>query len=156
MSSADVKPKHAGGRPYGSTILNDEISHTIVEAMRRGNFLEDAAALAGVGRRTVYDWLEKGEKGEEPYAEFSARIAGAEAQAVDEALKNVRSATGGKLSSPHLNETWFLERRKPRSWGKSAIDVNHSGSVTTIQVAGSEVLTDAELRTRRGLPPEEE
>ena len=40
--------------------LDDDIANTIRDALRSRNVLEAAGAIAGVPRRTLYDWLRRG------------------------------------------------------------------------------------------------
>ncbi len=74
--------------------LTPEIHERIVQLVKAGMFLKDAAAFSQVGERTLYDWLERGQMAElqeemgEPvdederrYAEFSQAIEEARAYA---------------------------------------------------------------------------
>src|SRR5262245_31872033 len=45
------------GRP---TKLTDEVKDQIVSAVRNGNYVETAGAIAGVCKQTLYNWLRKG------------------------------------------------------------------------------------------------
>jgi len=51
-----ARPKKAG-RP---TKITKAITKTIVDAVRRGNYIETAAALAGVSKNTIYEWMRRG------------------------------------------------------------------------------------------------
>jgi transposase-like protein len=57
------------GRP---SRLTPAVADAIVEAVRNGATVKTAAATVGVGRRTVYDWLEQGRR--EPHGRFVARL----------------------------------------------------------------------------------
>lgn len=52
--------------PHGSSViarptkLTPEVQDVIVTAMRRGNYLEDAAVYAGISRRSAFAWMERG------------------------------------------------------------------------------------------------
>jgi hypothetical protein len=70
-----------------------------------------AAAMAGIDYTTLLDWEDRGAKGEEPYAEFSHRLAQAEAEAeidVLDRLLNTKLTDGAKF---------WLERRFPDRFG---------------------------------------
>jgi len=83
------------GRPEGAGIkLTEAVQAVIVDAIRCGNYLETAAACAGIHKQTFYDWLRKGASAQEPniYSNFSDAVTRAMA--------------------------WLLERRFPRRWGR--------------------------------------
>lgn len=56
-----------GGRP---TKFSPEIAQTILEAVRKGCYLHVAAAAAGIGRRTLNKWLERGRSEEDEDKDF--------------------------------------------------------------------------------------
>lgn len=72
--------KLAGGRP---TKLTPEVQEVIVSAIRAGNYIETAAALAGISKDALYDWLKKGN---DPYGFAKARIYREFADAVKKAV----------------------------------------------------------------------
>ena len=51
--------KARGGRP---SKLTPEVQEKIVTAIRAGNYAQVAAVYAGIGERTFYRWMERGEK----------------------------------------------------------------------------------------------
>lgn len=78
------------------TKLNFDTHNKIITAIRAGNYIETAAAYAGVNKSTLYEWLKRGErekqraaensryrirKSEEPYVEFSNAVEKALAEA---------------------------------------------------------------------------
>jgi len=91
--------KHPGGRPQK---LTQQIQDTIVAAIRHGNYIETAAAMAGVHKDTFYNWLYKGanakegDKKNQPYKKFSDAVQ--EALAASEALA---VAAINKVGEPH-------------------------------------------------------
>ena len=109
------------GRP---TSLTPEVQATIVECIGEGLYMEHAAGCAGVGDRTVRDWLKRGETGEEPYASFSAAVKVAEATAARDALGRVRRATTGEGSHPWQASAWLLERRFRGKYGRSYVEAD--------------------------------
>ena len=54
--------------------LTDAVSDALVEAIAAGAFDWVAAEAAGIGRRTFYDWISRGERGQQPFATLLARI----------------------------------------------------------------------------------
>ncbi len=85
------------GRPIGSTKLNQRIQDTIVTAVRHGNYLETAAALAGIHRDTLYTWIRKGvtAKTEDKFKAFSDMLSRAMAQSETEAVAAINEAGMG-------------------------------------------------------------
>src|SRR5690242_14094039 len=81
--------KSEGGRPLE---LTPELSDRIVEAIRLGNYLETAAALAGVTSKSVRNWLRRGTKGNDPiFVAFAQAVLCARATAEQQALERISS-----------------------------------------------------------------
>lgn len=111
------------------TKLAPERQDKIVTAIRAGNYIREAAGFAGIGERTFYDWMERGEKAEDEddiYAQFS--------QAVKKAEQEWEVSTVARINRA-ASEHWqagmtMLERRHPERWGRrDRHDVKHSGTV---------------------------
>src|SRR5262249_51932820 len=96
------------------TKLTPAVQQKILRAIRAGNYASVAAASAGIDDSTFYRWLERGEKGEEPYCEFREAIKKASADAEQEALADIRKA--GKTN--WQARAWYLERCHPARWGR--------------------------------------
>ena len=120
------------------TKLNRDIQNKIVTAIRMGNYIETAAAVAGINKTTLYDWLKRGErekqrvendsrkkirKSEAIYVEFSNAVekALAEAEARDVMLISKAANTQWQAAA------WRLERKFPDRWGRKVIE--HRGSL---------------------------
>jgi transposase len=105
------------------TLLTPEVQATIVEAIRKGHYRETAAHLAGITRRTINNWEQRGETGEAPYDEFFRAIKKAEAEAEDALLDDIRTAQpgipgeGGRGADLWQAKAWVMERRWPGRWG---------------------------------------
>lgn len=87
----------------------------IADAIRAGNYAETAARYGGIGETTYYEWMKKGERGEEPYAEF--REAVKEAEAIAEARSVALIQQAGQAGTWQAS-AWFLERKFPSKWGR--------------------------------------
>lgn len=141
------------------------VQETILNSLRAGAFLADAAQAAGVGYSTVKEWIARGEEflpdpeagdtvplddylaklpdRERLYASFAAAASRARAQARVSAVA---------LISQHAREdwraaAWYLERTRPRDFarvtrGVIASDANDSGGVTIAQLAAMEDAED--------------
>lgn len=93
------------------TSLTPELQNTIRIAIENGNYRETAAKVAGIHRNTLRNWTERGETGEEPFAEFLCVLEKAEATAERRMLKSIRK--GG----PNWQaKAWIMERRWPSRW----------------------------------------
>jgi len=96
-------------RVFGPRVCAD-----ILEALREGNYVHIACEAAGIPRKTFYEWMARGRKGEQPFASFhrdvQAAIRGHERDAVATLLRH------GKLQWQAL--AWTLERRHPQRWGR--------------------------------------
>lgn len=99
------------GRP---TKLSPEVTERILEGLRAGAYAETAAAAAGIGRSTLYRWLQLGEDPDAPaeFREFRDAIKRAEAEAEAEALEVILAASRKSWQAA----AWYLERRHPDRW----------------------------------------
>src|SRR5918912_2835605 len=101
------------GRPLG---LTREVETAICDAVRAGAFLDQAAEHAGVGRSTVYRWLERAESdapAEQPFRDFRDALTRARAGAEVGAVAIIRK---------HMRDDWraaafYLERGRTRTGG---------------------------------------
>lgn len=101
------------GRPTG---LTPAVQERILAALRVGNTQRCAAELAGIGERTFYEWMARGQTGENPYAQLVQAIKEAEAESERYLVEQIRNA-GGEAKQWTAN-AWMLERRRPKDWGK--------------------------------------
>ena len=82
------------GRPIGSTKLTLRIQNVIVDAIRQGNYIETAAACAGIHKDTFYNWIIKGANAPEGnrYHNFSDAVQKALAESESAAIAAIRQA----------------------------------------------------------------
>lgn len=113
------------GRP---TSLTPDVQHAICVSLRAGNYRETAAQAAGVHRNTIRNWLQRGEAGEEPFAEFLCAVEKAEAIAERRLLKLIRKRFDGWQAC-----AWIMERRWPSRWsGRVRVTVSdHVDALTS-------------------------
>lgn len=101
------------GRP---TKLTPELQKRIVKLVRDGNYFETAAQAAGIAKSTLYDWMARGDAGDNPFAEFSDALKKAEAEAEVDAVAMVRA---GLRDAPQWQSAMtFLERRWASKWAR--------------------------------------
>lgn len=136
-----------GGRP---TKLSPELQERVIAYLRQGNYLETAAAAAGIDRTTLRDWLRRGERAKSGrYREFSLAVEKARAEAEVMGLgiitkagmpqrvldllspedlaalpPNVRRQLG-RLTRPGewTAMAWRLERTMPEKFGRRLVEV---------------------------------
>ncbi len=94
------------GRP--SKLLDEDTATILLDSIRAGMHLQQAAALAGVGHTTFQKWMRMGEEGAEPYASFRHAAMSAEAMSEQDHVKAV--AMAGQFGDWRAS-AWFLERR---------------------------------------------
>ena len=127
-------PKKNGRREK----ISESIIDTIAMAVRGGNYIETAAALAGVHKDTLYDWLKKEERGG-LYKKFSDSIkkALAESEARDVLIIGEAGKTQWQASA------WRLERRFYEKWGrKDKIEAKIEGAIKTSNYDLSKLTTE--------------
>lgn len=126
------------GRP---TSLTPDVHELIVKAVRAGNFLETAAAAAGVHRTTVHLWIQRGEKDEadEPYATFALEVVQARAFCEMERVANIIDAKPGVpgVSGADIwqKDAWWLERHRPAQYSgkvKATVEEMVDGLMRTL------------------------
>jgi len=115
------------GRP---TKLTKELTEEIAQYLRAGNYIETTAALVGINRDSIYEWLKRGaaeqerliknprarlRKREEIYVEFSDTVKKAQAQS--EAM--LVGLIGKAASKNWTAAAWRLERKFPDKWGRT-------------------------------------
>jgi hypothetical protein len=101
---------------------NESVKNRIVEALQKGHFISEACALAGISTQSFYKWYNLGVEGDARYTDFSDAIDEAQAQAVTDALTDIREAGRDDWRAA----AWFLERRS-RKWAKN-LEVEISGN----------------------------
>jgi hypothetical protein len=120
--------------------LTDEVRDQICELLRRGHYLQSAAAHVGIGRRTLYGWLERGNEArvaldrdgsvaaaEPPYVEFADAVELArdfgEAFLLEQAQAAIRDPKNGRWQG------WLtiLERSRPQRWQRRQVNTFEAG-----------------------------
>jgi len=94
-SEQSTKPRRGAGRPEGTTKLTPEIQAVIVDAIRVGNYVEAAAACAGIHKQTFYGWLHRGanaKEGDDIYRDFLDAVSRAMAESESVAVEAIRQA----------------------------------------------------------------
>lgn len=111
----------------------EDVREKILAAVRRGNFLEVAAATAGIHKDTFFRWMRKGRKDlkedlHSEYRDFYISIHTAQAEKEDQLVDVMQQ----HVMQGNVDAAKFLLSRRYRSgWGVESVQVNmeHSGSV---------------------------
>lgn len=130
------------GRP---TKLTPEIAAAIVAHVEAGNYGETAAAMEGVGRTAFYDWMDRGKRGEAPFADFANAVTRARAKAEADAVQEVRNGFSDPKTGAERAQ-WFLERTAPDRFGRR--------DKLTVESAVSAEVDLILSRLEAALPPE--
>ncbi|NHQ60586.1 hypothetical protein G9409_08295 [Chlorobium sp. BLA1] len=90
----------------------------IVDVLGAGHYREVACKLAGIDRKTLTNWLKRGEREQSGlYRELYTGVMQAEAKAEVYHLKNIETASVKNWFA----SAWFLERKHPERWGKREV-----------------------------------
>lgn len=105
----------------------------IVAAVAVGCTREQAALAAGIGERTLYEWLK-----DKP--QLAQALEKAEAAGVLSRLARIQTAAKGGAWQA---DAWWLERKFPEQWGRrDKVQVEHSGQLSVeVSAARSVVLS---------------
>lgn len=154
--------RNKGGRP---TKLTPKLQEEICKAIRAGNYIETAAAFAGISKNTLYEWLRRGAREKERLAKNPrAKIKKSEAPFVEfsDAVKKALAAAevrdvmliGKAAETQWQAAAWRLERRFPERWGRrEKLALEHTGKdggpIESVNIHRIDLsrLTDEELET---------
>ena len=119
------------GRP---SKLTDPLVELLVQALSGGNFRDVACDYAGIGRRTVADWMAAGKRlPKSRFGAFRRRVLQAERSAEIRCVALVLSAA--KVDARHAE--WFLARKFPERWADRSrlqLEGARGGSPLTVEV----------------------
>jgi hypothetical protein len=96
------------------TKLTKELTDEIVKRIRAGNYIKVACQAVGISQTAYFDWINKGEQGIEPYAEFLGAVKKAES----EAHVNFVAIIASQAPTQWQAAAWWLERKFPGQWAK--------------------------------------
>ena len=135
----NTRSRRGAGRPEGTTKLTKAVQDIIVTAIRCGNYLETAAACAGVHRDTLYEWLRKGAAAPEGncYRDFSDMLTRAMAQSEAEAVAAIDAA-----GMPHEVTRCRITRKPLFQDGKPVLDDDGNQLYITETIEESTVESD--------------
>lgn len=127
------------------------VAAAIVSYLKAGNFLEVAAAVAGVSKQTVYDWIKQGRRAGRGEMWIWA-IEVEKAMSFAEVFMVAQIARAAKVQWQAA--AWHLERKYPERWGRRQF-LEHTGArggpleTKDLTVPPAE-MTTGEMRARLG------
>lgn len=126
------------------------VADELIQYIRDGMFIREAAAMIGVRYQTVYTWLRQGRKDiddelDTVFAHLYVGVQMALAEAKHDSVTAIRRA--GQNPQFWMAHAWYLERRYPQEFGKQdRLQLQHGGTIGTASVGISAVLKDSESR----------
>jgi hypothetical protein len=127
------------GRP---SKLTKERRDLFVTAIREGNYVETAAAVAGISKTSIYNWMARGREAKSgEFFAFLEAVKEAEAFAERTAVGQVRRA-GATDTRNWAAAMTFLERRFRDRWARPAQTTEPVGGGRDILPPGPPDLTD--------------
>lgn len=134
------------------TLLNEDVHKRIVDTITGGNYLDTAAAVAGISSSTLHAWLDRGRKArdlaalggkeapadERPFVSFLEDVEKARATAEARAVLLIqRAAQDGTWQAA----AWYLERSAPKRWGRQdrMLHSNPEGGPVEVMVSSEEL-----------------
>ena len=111
MRQKQTKHKKQNGRP--TKLVDDDTQQRILNAIRLGLGIDDAAVYAGINRSTFFRWQAWGEEGKEPYASFCDALKNARIECKMRLLANLE-----RFSENWIVSAWRLERMFPDEFGR--------------------------------------
>ena len=96
-----------------------------------GHYREVACKLAGIERKTLLNWLKRGEREQSGvYRDWYLAVERAEAEVFHP--KNIETAS----AKSWFATAWFLERKHPERWGKREAPPADDGPRNEVMVIG--------------------
>lgn len=119
--------------------LTPELQDKIVQALRAGNYIETAAAYAGISKNTLYRWLANAEdeNADDAYRDFRDAVESARAQAE---VRNVALIQKAANDGTWQAAAWYLERTAHQRWGRRTIVTGEEGAPVQVEVSAKDEL----------------
>lgn len=124
------------------TKCTPEITQQICQVLRAGNYICAACDYVGISERTYYNWITRGREeldrieassnakprdSERVFVSFLHATTRAKASAEVESVARIRKAAEEDWRA----DAWYLERSHSDRWGRTKVELEHSGTVET-------------------------
>ena len=99
-------------RPLGRrTVLNAKLTKQICDNLAAGNSIKTTMELIGRDESVYYDWVNKGEQGQKPYAQFAKKTSRAKGKAKQRLVKTIvrQAPKDWKAAAWILSHQWPQE-----------------------------------------------
>jgi transposase len=137
------KTNGKAGRP---TILTEELQAQFAALLLEGNYIETAAAVCGLPKQTIFDWLKRGAHEEIGiYKEFSDSVKSAMAESEANDLRAIMRHGIDDWKA----HAWRLERRFPAKWGRKdhlTAEIDSTHTERTEAIFEHQISSDPETR----------
>jgi hypothetical protein len=97
------------------TKLTPELPQLLAFALSEGATIEHACDYAGIDPQTYYNWVKRGEAGEEGFFEFFETVTRARGRGIVTDLATISKAV---MAGDWKAAAWRLEHRYPAEYGK--------------------------------------
>ena len=106
-SNGTRKPRKMGRR----TILDAKLTKRICDLLAAGNSIKTTMELVAVDESVYFDWINKGEEGQKPYADFAKRTSRARGKAKQRLVKTIvkQAPNDWKAAAWILSHCWPQE-----------------------------------------------
>lgn len=137
-----------GHKTHVRTKYSPDVHKKVIESVKMGRSLTDSGILAGLGRDTLWGWLDQGRKQPDIYPEYAQLVQDieeAQASRRAEAVDNIVTVGNSQQAGTWQANAWFLERTDPENWGRKD-KVEHVGNDTPKTQINTVVLIDSGAR----------
>lgn len=93
-----------------------ELQESICKALRRGMYLETAAALSDVSKAQLYEWLKRGKQ--QPDGVYGTLPDAVEKAIAEGEARDLDTIDEAAQQGQWQAAAWRLERRAPSRWGR--------------------------------------
>lgn len=121
--------------------LTPETQDRIVQAIQAGNYIEVAAQYAGVGKTTLYRWLQAAEDpdADDIYRDFRDAVESARSAAE---VRNVTLIQKAANDGTWQAAAWYLERTAWQRWGRRTMVTGEAGEAIRVEVDHRQTLRE--------------
>lgn len=137
------------------TLLTPEMTATITDLLRRGNYLSTVAKAVGLNPSTLQVWLKRGndliaedreyDDYEQQFVDYALEVEKARARAEINAVEVIRSASTTQWQAA----AWYLERTNNSQWGRTVRTEVTGAEGGPIQVDADSVMRKLEALQQR-------
>ena len=105
----------------------------ISKIIEKGNYREVACKLAGIDRKTLENWMKRGEREcEGLYGELFESVSQAEGHSEAYSVMLIKRAA----PKSWMAAAWMLERKSPERWGRREVPTADDKGTDTLVVIG--------------------